>query len=66
MNECHTEREVRIYTYHTITLKNPSIDGIGRLHLWCKNCVAKTICMNGKLKDYREGQVIKTLHGGEV
>lgn len=63
--QCPTEREVRIYTYHRITLFRSTIDGIDRLHLLCKDC-SKSICMTGKLKDYREGQIIKTLHGGEV
>jgi len=61
---CHQEREVRIYTYHMITLRFQTVDSIGRLHLTCKDC-HKSICMKGDINDYRENQIIKELYGGE-
>jgi hypothetical protein len=61
---CFEKVEIHKITFHRITLKNSSLDGISRLHLWCKDC-HRTICMNGDLKDYREDQIIETEYGGE-
>lgn len=63
--KCKCREEIRIITYHKLTLKFQTIDGINRLHLTCKDCY-KSICMKGDLKDYRENQIIEEYCGGEL
>jgi hypothetical protein len=62
---CQVITEVHQITKHKLTLKFQTIDGIGRLHLQCKDC-SRSICMKGKLSDYREDQIVYSEHNGEI